>query len=290
MPSIASRTQRRKSVATWSLRLRAVCRRRPASPMRSASRASMFMWMSSSASSNGKVPASISAAMAVEAGVDGGRVGGGDDADMGQHGGVGTRAGDVLPPEALVEADGGVDAPHDVGRRGGEAAAPLGVRGAEGVCRGSCGGGYGFRGEVLRRRAARPYWRGWARAIRRWAQAVDLQAAVGNHARAAPGYAADPGVHGARPASPSALDRFRGRPVVLNFWATWCAPCVAELPELDKLAASGALTVLAVSADRARGGGGEAVSGRSIRCRTRRCCWIRGATRCTGVVVGFRRR
>lgn len=46
------------------------------------------------------------------------------------------------------------------------------------------------------------------------------------------------------------LASFHGRPVVLNFWATWCAPCVAELPELDRLAAGGTVTVLAVSADR----------------------------------------
>jgi thiol-disulfide isomerase/thioredoxin len=25
---------------------------------------------------------------------------------------------------------------------------------------------------------------------------------------------------------------FKGRPLLLNFWATWCAPCVKELPEL----------------------------------------------------------
>jgi thiol-disulfide isomerase/thioredoxin len=26
----------------------------------------------------------------------------------------------------------------------------------------------------------------------------------------------------------------RGRPLILNFWATWCAPCVKEMPLLDK--------------------------------------------------------
>ena len=58
-----SRTQSRKSVATWSLRLRPVCSRLPASPTRSTRRASMFMWMSSSSATKGNRPASISAAI-----------------------------------------------------------------------------------------------------------------------------------------------------------------------------------------------------------------------------------
>ncbi len=49
--------------------------------------------------------------------------------------------------------------------------------------------------------------------------------------------------------APKTLGDYAGRKLVINFWATWCIPCVAELPELDRLAASGTL-VLAVSADR----------------------------------------
>ena len=31
------------------------------------------------------------------------------------------------------------------------------------------------------------------------------------------------------------LDAFKGRPVLINFWATWCGPCVNELPSLARL-------------------------------------------------------
>jgi len=35
----------------------------------------------------------------------------------------------------------------------------------------------------------------------------------------------------------AALARAEGRPVLVNLWATWCAPCVRELPTLDRLQA-----------------------------------------------------
>jgi thiol-disulfide isomerase/thioredoxin len=49
------------------------------------------------------------------------------------------------------------------------------------------------------------------------------------------------------------LARFKGVPVLVNLWATWCAPCVKELPTLDKLAQShdvdGQLGVITISQD-----------------------------------------
>ena len=48
------------------------------------------------------------------------------------------------------------------------------------------------------------------------------------------------------------LSELRGKVVVLNFWATWCAPCVEELPSLVNLQQNmrnKGITVLAVSVD-----------------------------------------
>jgi len=52
---------------------------------------------------------------------------------------------------------------------------------------------------------------------------------------------------------PQSLDDFRGRPVLLNIWATWCVPCRQEMPALDRLQAEFAksgLLVLPLSIDR----------------------------------------
>ncbi len=48
------------------------------------------------------------------------------------------------------------------------------------------------------------------------------------------------------------LSQYRGQVVVLNFWATWCLPCVEEMPslvEMQKRLRAKGVTVLAVSID-----------------------------------------
>ncbi len=58
--------------------------------------------------------------------------------------------------------------------------------------------------------------------------------------------------------NPVSLADFKGRLVILNLWATWCQPCLKEMPSLAKLEArlGPALLVLAVSEDR---GGADVV-------------------------------
>ena len=49
------------------------------------------------------------------------------------------------------------------------------------------------------------------------------------------------------------LGHFTGRPALVNLWATWCAPCLAELPALDRLQTDVGrqrLAVVALSLDR----------------------------------------
>jgi thiol-disulfide isomerase/thioredoxin len=57
---------------------------------------------------------------------------------------------------------------------------------------------------------------------------------------------------GAKDGSATTLASFHGRLVLVNFWATWCAPCIKELPALarlqGKLGGPG-FTVLALSED-----------------------------------------
>jgi thiol-disulfide isomerase/thioredoxin len=50
------------------------------------------------------------------------------------------------------------------------------------------------------------------------------------------------------------LSDFKGRPVIVNLWASWCAPCVKEFPSLKGLVEhyKGKMVVLAISHDRTK--------------------------------------
>ncbi len=48
----------------------------------------------------------------------------------------------------------------------------------------------------------------------------------------------------------TALSEFKGMPMLVNLWASWCVPCVKELPTLDRLAAQkGRVKIVALSQD-----------------------------------------
>ena len=51
-----------------------------------------------------------------------------------------------------------------------------------------------------------------------------------------------------------ALAQWKGKALVVNFWAPWCAPCVEEMPELDQLAkdtAKNNITIIGIGIDTA---------------------------------------
>jgi cytochrome c biogenesis protein CcmG/thiol:disulfide interchange protein DsbE len=80
---------------------------------------------------------------------------------------------------------------------------------------------------------------------------VELPAALNTTGRGVstnPGRAAPDFVLASLDGSRVRLSDLRGRPVLVNFWASWCAPCREEMPEIVRAygAHAGALTVLAV--------------------------------------------
>lgn len=80
---------------------------------------------------------------------------------------------------------------------------------------------------------------------------------------------------------PLSLSDFRGKVVVLNFWGSWCGPCIFELPELKRLADEfgdrlAVVGVMSDSADEAR----KAIEKHDVRFPN----FIDGATRDGGIV------
>jgi thiol-disulfide isomerase/thioredoxin len=56
---------------------------------------------------------------------------------------------------------------------------------------------------------------------------------------------------------PTSLKAYAGKLVVMNFWATWCAPCITELPSLQRLQEKlGAAPIIVVALNIDRGDAG----------------------------------
>jgi hypothetical protein len=122
--SISARSHSRMSVAIWSLRERAVCRRLPASPTSSVSRCSMLKWTSSRSIDHGKGAGAHLGQDLAHAAFDRGQVGGGNELAALQHPRVREGALDVEFGQALVETDRRVEALGKGVERLGEASRP----------------------------------------------------------------------------------------------------------------------------------------------------------------------
>src|SRR5690606_37353999 len=177
-------------------------------------------------------------------------------------------AGNVLRPQPPVEADRHVDRlHHSIGPVGEPPAphcvrfAPVGRRGGVPALRAHCplrASGLGkdmvrnFLIAVLVVVAAAAFWLLYA-----------PRSSENRPAPALTGWMKDfTPTHGAVPAplpavqarggGPVGLADFRGRHVLINFWATWCVPCVREMPSLlrlQKARGGEAFTVIALSQD-----------------------------------------
>lgn len=74
--------------------------------------------------------------------------------------------------------------------------------------------------------------------------ASDGSASVGRVGEPAPAFTAR-----TLDGSTASLEEFRGRVVVVNFWATWCGPCRVEMPEFERYQAQmgGQVAILGVN-------------------------------------------
>ena len=172
-----------------------------------------------------------------------------DDPYMGKHGGMGQAALDILAPHLAIKPDRGIDGGHDGRGTFGETSAPLLIgtaAHAEGVSfvlvlkrrAGMIGAPALIGATLLAPGASRQGWA--AKGLEKLREAANPAPATAITFTDADG-------------KETGLAAFAGQGLVVNLWATWCPPCVAEMPALDRLQAmlrAERIAVLALSSDR----------------------------------------
>src|SRR5258708_23379311 len=172
---------------------------------------------------------------------------------------MGEGRGDVLGIKALVEADRDVDPLHDLGRPAREPAAPAGVacgRGGSGALPGhGCRLRYPdmeFEGMKIGR-AIIPLLVLCLPGLADVATSASSEPGLPQFSPQTPPRPAPDVTVTTRDGKPVRLADLKGRPVLINLSATWFAPCVSEMPSLDRLAderAGTPLALMAISEDR----------------------------------------
>jgi thiol-disulfide isomerase/thioredoxin len=169
------------------------------------------------------------------------------------------RPANILPPQLAVEADRGVYLLHDQRRTSRKAPTPCGVGGGVAALR-IVGQRRRSIMALITRRAALAA--GATLAAATWPRkprARDLQDLSAALQPSDPPVAAPDIVFVDAGGGQHHLSEFRGHGMVINLWATWCGPCVEEMPSLaalSKTLAPADIAVLPLSSDR---GGADAV-------------------------------
>src|SRR5690348_5109749 len=178
------------------------------------------------------------------------------------------RTGDILGIKTLVDIDRDVDALHDLGRTTGKPPTPSGIRRRAAVLAGTAAHGRAapMTAKVLRSALILALvlstaalalllvslWRSEPAKPPVVALGAPQDAALGEFTPLDPPRPAPPLAFAERGGETRELADFRGHWLLVNLWATWCAPCVREMPSLDRLQATlgERIRVLAISEDR----------------------------------------
>src|SRR6516225_9509532 len=163
------------------------------------------------------------------------------------------RASNILGIEALIEIDRGIDATHDLRRAAGKTAAPQRIL--------FCGG----HGQPLRAPRSEMIMKCTVVAALLFllvapggSSAAECDAGAAEHTKLgefvpASEPAPAPAISLADPSGVTVdLSDLRGKLVLINLWATWCEPCLREMPSLERLQSrlGDKIVVVAISEDR----------------------------------------